>query len=142
MPSGTGKTVSLLSLIVSYQQVPSSSYFTREYLPADLLVFPFTSETNLLFAYSSGDRESTYGTEKINGIPNIICRNRGTESYRTGFLGLRADKSEKSMHQSRGSIIHAVGYQQIDLLNLKGCQREEGQSCRCTMSGLNQLGRL
>ena len=142
MPSGTGKTVSLLSLIVSYQQVPASFYLARDYLPVVLLVFPFTSETNLLFTYSSGDRESTYGTEKTNGIPSIICRNRGTESYGAELHGLRADKSEKFMHQSRGSNHSRRSILQINSLNMKGCQGEEGQSCGCTMSGLDQFGCL
>ena len=56
-----------------------SFHLAPNYLPT-VLVFPFTSETHLLFTYSPGDRESTHGTEKTNGIPNIICRNRGTES--------------------------------------------------------------
>ena len=45
-----------------------------------VLVFSCTSKTHLLFTYCSGNRESTHGTQKINGIPNITCRKRGTES--------------------------------------------------------------
>lgn len=54
MPSGTGKTVSLLSLIVSYQQVCSSTH-------AILLLMPTVAcpgakkEAGVLLAHGAGD---------------------------------------------------------------------------------------
>lgn len=53
MPSGTGKTVSLLSLIVSYMQVSSmptiQSYLTVASIRADPSVLSNETETYLLF---------------------------------------------------------------------------------------------
>ena len=99
---GQDRLFVILNCILS-TGVPLFLYLARNYLLDVFLVFPFTSETNLLFTNSSGDRESTHGTEKTNGIPYIMCRNWGTESYGEELHGFRTDKSEELMHQSRGS---------------------------------------
>lgn len=67
MPSGTGKTVSLLSLIVSYMQVYQTRTLRRVILTS--LVLPDETEIDLLFTYRARDRESTGGAQEVDGIP-------------------------------------------------------------------------
>jgi hypothetical protein len=102
MPSGTGKTVSLLSLIVSYQQVysPLSLSINHYYRLMLCQVPPHPPEVDLLFAYSTGNRESTGGVEKVDGIPNIMCRHSGGEGKRIKLYGTGTDQPKEPLHTS------------------------------------------
>ena len=87
MPSGTGKTVSLLSLIVSYMQASQSVMLRHRLGSGSLLTFqvawrddvsngaatdqtvlPDETETDLLLANSPRDREGISGTEEADGV--------------------------------------------------------------------------
>lgn len=62
MPSGTGKTVSLLSLIVSYQKVRRLPY----------AVLSGTTQTDLLLANGARDRKGARRAEAAHGVPREI----------------------------------------------------------------------
>jgi len=76
MPSGTGKTVSLLSLIISYQQVSPFQHSIP--LPLSpklnfssitiLAVLPDPPQTDLLLSNGPGDREGSLGTQEVDGV--------------------------------------------------------------------------
>lgn len=103
MPSGTGKTVSLLSLIVSYQQVSLSSP-PSDYLLISAEVLPNQTKAHLLFTNRPRDRESSCGTEKTNGLPDLKGGDRGGEGEGKTILSIRFDESKKPLYTSRGML--------------------------------------
>jgi hypothetical protein len=54
-------------------------------------VSPRPQKVDLLFAYSAGNRESTGGIKKVDGIPNIVCRHSGGEGKRIQLYGTGID---------------------------------------------------
>ena len=106
MPSGTGKTVSLLSLIVSYQQV-CAVYSENSWVQV-LIITPWEvlsdqKEACLLFTYRPRNREGAGRAQAVNGISNQLCGNRRREGEGTQLHGFRLDKSEKSMSSPRST---------------------------------------
>lgn len=93
MPSGTGKTVSLLSLIVSYMQVRNLTWVLVEPY-SRLLALPDQTKTHLLLANGAGDRESFGGIEAVDGVQG------GDGSQRRGFQGARTDIAAESLSPS------------------------------------------
>lgn len=110
MPSGTGKTVSLLSLIVSYQQVHSLPPFIRcRYSPISFQVPPHSPEADILFAYSTWNRESIGWVEKTDGIQNIVCRHIRGERKRIELHRTGIDEPKESLYTSWGVWMNAIG---------------------------------
>jgi len=103
--------------------------------------FSLTSETYLLFP-QFGNRESTHGTQKINGITESYMLKTRNRKPRSRLHGLRFDKSEKSMHQSRGNPSFLPFEIDKPIHPTWKVAKEEGQSCWCTMSRLDQFGLL
>lgn len=75
MPSGTGKTVSLLSLIVSYQQVMHGLPFHIFALMrvVYLQVLSDQTQAHILFTNGPGDRKGSGRVEALNGVSDIVC---------------------------------------------------------------------
>lgn len=73
MPSGTGKTVSLLSLIVSYQQVAVALFDTSILLIAKSAVSSHQAETHILLTNGARDREGVGRAEATNEVPYFVC---------------------------------------------------------------------
>lgn len=104
MPSGTGKTVSLLSLIVSYQQVSHNSPFTTYSADHSITkVLPNSTKADLLFSNSSRDWKSSGRIEKADGISNLMCRDRRRKGKGAELHRIRAYKSKKSLYPPRGA---------------------------------------
>lgn len=102
MPSGTGKTVSLLSLIVSYQQVSTNvvSMGLLVLVSLYLLVLSDQKEARLLFSNSPGNRKGFGRTKTAYGISDQVCRNRGAERKGAKLYWSRTDKSEEPLSSS------------------------------------------
>lgn len=120
MPSGTGKTVSLLSLIVSYQQVflllPCSSYKSPVWpfwhyswcIHHHPLVLPYETKTSLLLPNSSWNRESLVWIKAVNGLSNIVRWNGRRKRKRTQFHRAWSDKPQEFMLTSWGECPHRL----------------------------------
>ena len=103
MPSGTGKTVSLLSLIVSYQQVRSP--FPQLHPPrADTPtpVLPYQTKVNLLLPYRSRDRKGPGRAEAAHGVPHTVRRDARAEGEGGSVHGVGPDQSEEPVHPPGG----------------------------------------
>jgi hypothetical protein len=81
-------------------------------------VLSYSPETYLLFAYSSGNRESAGWAEKINGIPNIMCRDGGGEDKGVELHGTGTDEPQESLHTSRGVWFCWMHLIDVDVLEL------------------------
>lgn len=68
MPSGTGKTVSLLSLIVSYQRVRTTHLPRLFSLTTLCKALPCQTQAHLLLSYRARNRESIDRIATLNGI--------------------------------------------------------------------------
>lgn len=100
MPSGTGKTVSLLSLIVSYQQV--WRFLSLSWRVTFLPVLSNTQKACLLFSNSTRDRESVGGTQAFGSLPDISCGDARGEGEGTQLYGHGFDESQKPLYTPRG----------------------------------------
>lgn len=115
MPSGTGKTVSLLSLIVSYIQVRRVSCISYS-LSYDFLnwncfaVLPDEEEIDLLLTYGSRDREGLGGAETSYGLSGAACGDTGTEGEGESFYGPGAYESEELVLASGGTVHPSTRY--------------------------------
>jgi hypothetical protein len=102
MPSGTGKTVSLLSLIVSYQQV------LQMWLPKDTpkpfasKVLPYTAQTNILLAHSTWDWEGPNRTQTTARVSHRACWVWSRKGKGMSFYGAWPNKQKKSLPSSGG----------------------------------------
>lgn len=73
MPSGTGKTVSLLSLIVSYQQVTVTLFDTSILLIVKSAVPSYQAETHILLTNGARNREGLGRAEATDEVPYFVC---------------------------------------------------------------------
>lgn len=113
MPSGTGKTVSLLSLIVAYQQ-----YYPEHrkliYCSRECFAGCTRDQSNLTISrYHVRNRKSvgrTQGSNEISSGPARPCR---------GFPRIRINESKEPLPSSFGQT------------------RKERRCCRCKMSKLD-----
>jgi Rad3-related DNA helicase len=116
MPSGTGKTVSLLSLIVSYQQVCIHSHIFVLRLHVSPKVLSSQTEADLLLTYSPRNRKGTRRAEAAHGV---------------SYLSRRDPRRE-----GQGRSVHRLGtHQSQELVHPPGrFKREKGQGRRCSVS--------
>jgi DNA excision repair protein ERCC-2 len=130
MPSGTGKTVSLLSLIVSYQQV---SIF--------LFLMDGRSSYSSSVKFYPTKRKLIYCSRTVPEIEKALSELKGLMDYRVA----QADTAEQKAKElaftglgltSRKNLCLNPEVRQVRLrhvrqanLSLLGCKREEGERC-------------
>ena len=68
--------MSLLSLIVSYQQVRTLFYPDGAMGLISYPVLSHEAQTSILFAYSARDRKGASRIEETYGLPDRVCRDR------------------------------------------------------------------
>jgi DNA excision repair protein ERCC-2 len=133
MPSGTGKTVSLLSLIVSYQQVPF--IFSLLIYLADPVKFYPTKRKLIYCSRTVPEIEKALSELKRLMEYRISCaeteEEKDKEKNFTG-LGLTSRKNLCIHPEACGGRVSEYA-QRLILIMIAGREREERKGCRCTM---------
>lgn len=140
MPSGTGKTVSLLSLIVSYQQVGTVRVLCSNNIDSSQF---FPTKRKLIYCSRTVPEIEKALTELKRLMEyRIECseteEEKGKEKNFIG-LGLTSRKNLCINPEVRNILLLCVFAYWIVLI---GCKREEGQGCGCSLSGSDQFFRL
>ena len=135
MPSGTGKTVSLLSLIVSYQQV----------IQRPIIHFYPNGKTQ----FFPTKRKLVYCSRTVPEIEKALAELRRLMEYRIEAAETDEEKEKErnftglGLTSRKNLCIHPDVWSKSWISSTSaqdfiGIQREERGRCRCSMSGFNK----
>ena len=107
MPSGTGKTVSLLSLIVSYQQASPPALSLSRARPASHPppVLPRKAQAGLLLPHRPRDRKGPLRAQAPHGVPRRRRRVRRRPQEGAGLHRHRPHQPQEPLHTPRGASL-------------------------------------